>query len=141
MAAVRGASLLALLALLALLPGGRPQTVLTDDEIEEFLEGFLSELEPGPREDEGGLEPPPPEPTLRLRKAQAGGKGARPRVDGEGKCPRRGAPGGVGPWHPAPQVGLAASSGLAAVQPPGVRSGSEKHGTAQMSGDSVPGRG
>ncbi|XP_036183029.1 adipocyte enhancer-binding protein 1 [Myotis myotis] len=83
MAAVRRAPLLALLALLALLPGGRPQTVLTDDEIEEFLEGFLSELEPGPREDEGGLEPPPPEPTLRLRKAQAGGKGARPRVDGE----------------------------------------------------------
>lgn len=122
MAAGRGAPLLALLALLALLPGVRPQTVLTDDEIEEFLEGFLSELEPGPREDEGGLEPPPPEPTLRLRKAQAGGKGARPGVDGEGKCPRGHLPqAGWEPWHPAPQVGLAASPGLAAVQSPGVR--------------------
>uniref|UniRef100_A0A452QJB5 AE binding protein 1 n=1 Tax=Ursus americanus TaxID=9643 RepID=A0A452QJB5_URSAM len=81
MAAVRGAPLLGcLLALLALCPGGRPQTVLTDDEIEEFLEGFLSELEPETREDD--LEaPPPPEPTLRARKAQTGGKpGARPGV-------------------------------------------------------------
>ncbi|XP_034495646.1 adipocyte enhancer-binding protein 1 [Ailuropoda melanoleuca] len=81
MAAVRGAPLLGcLLALLALCPGGRPQTVLTDDEIEEFLEGFLSELEPETREDD--LEAPPPlEPTLRARKAQTGGKpGARPAV-------------------------------------------------------------
>ncbi|XP_053464395.1 adipocyte enhancer-binding protein 1 [Nycticebus coucang] len=74
MAAVCGAPLLGcVLALLVLCPGGRPQTVLTDDEIEEFLEGFLSELEPEPREDD--LEaPPPPEPTLRVRKAQAGDK-------------------------------------------------------------------
>ncbi|XP_045437047.1 adipocyte enhancer-binding protein 1 isoform X2 [Pipistrellus kuhlii] len=83
MAVGRGAPLLALLALLALLPTGRPQTVLTDDEIEEFLEGFLSEPEPG-RQDEGGLEPPPaPEPTLRPRKAQAADKGARLGADGE----------------------------------------------------------
>ncbi|KAF6085292.1 AE binding protein 1 [Phyllostomus discolor] len=84
MAAVRGVPLLGLLlALLALCPGGRPQTVLTDDEIEEFLEGFLSELELEPREDD--LEPPPPpEPTPRDRKAQAGGKpGARLGVAGE----------------------------------------------------------
>ncbi|KAM9216144.1 adipocyte enhancer-binding protein 1 isoform 2-T2 [Dugong dugon] len=84
MAAVRGASLLGcLLALLALCPGGRPQTVLTDDEIEEFLEGFLSELEPEPQEED--LEPPPPpEPTPRVRKAQAGGKkAARPGAKGE----------------------------------------------------------
>lgn len=87
MAAVRGAPLLALLALLALLPAGRPQTVLTDDEMEEFLEGFLSELEPGPREDEGGLESPPREPPLRPGKAQAGDKGARPGADRAGKCP------------------------------------------------------
>ncbi|KAM8770982.1 adipocyte enhancer-binding protein 1 [Rhynchonycteris naso] len=80
MAAVRGAPLLGfLLALLALCPGGRPQTVLTDDEIEEFLEGFLTELEPEPREDD--VEPPPPpEPTLRVRKAQTKGK---PGVAGE----------------------------------------------------------
>ncbi|KAB1276549.1 Adipocyte enhancer-binding protein 1 [Camelus dromedarius] len=79
--AVRGAPLLGcLLALLALCPGGRPQTVMTDDEIEEFLEGFLSELEPQPREDDVEA-PPPPEPTLRVRKAQTGGKpGARPGV-------------------------------------------------------------
>ncbi|KAM5203813.1 adipocyte enhancer-binding protein 1 isoform 2-T2 [Hipposideros larvatus] len=84
MAAVRGVPLLGcLLALLALCPGGRPQTVLTDDEIEEFLEGFLSELEPEPREDDVEALPPP-EPTLRVRKAQAGGKpGARPGVAGE----------------------------------------------------------
>uniref|UniRef100_A0A8D0WNW1 Adipocyte enhancer-binding protein 1 n=1 Tax=Sus scrofa TaxID=9823 RepID=A0A8D0WNW1_PIG len=84
MAAVRGAPLLGcLLALLALCPGGRPQTVLTDDEIEEFLEGFLSELESEPREDDVEA-PPPPEPTLPVRKAQAGGKpGARPGVAGE----------------------------------------------------------
>ncbi|KAM5302752.1 adipocyte enhancer-binding protein 1 [Glossophaga mutica] len=84
MAAVRGVPLLGLLlALLALCPGGRPQTVLTDDEIEEFLEGFLSKLELEPREDD--LEPPPPpEPTLRDRKAQTGGKpGARLGVAGE----------------------------------------------------------
>nr|XP_010967853.1 PREDICTED: adipocyte enhancer-binding protein 1 [Camelus bactrianus] len=53
---------------------------MTDDEIEEFLEGFLSELEPQPREDDVEA-PPPPEPTLRVRKAQTGGKpGARPGV-------------------------------------------------------------
>ncbi|XP_066095791.1 adipocyte enhancer-binding protein 1 [Saccopteryx bilineata] len=80
MASVRGVPLLGfLLVLLALCPGGRPQTVLTDDEIEEFLEGFLSELEPEPREDD--VEPPPPpEPTLRVRKAQTKGK---PGVAGE----------------------------------------------------------
>lgn len=86
MAAVRGVPLLGLLlALLVLCPGGRPQTVLTDDEIEEFLEGFLSKLELEPREDD--LEPPPPpEPTLGDRKAQTGGKpGARLGVAGEGK--------------------------------------------------------
>uniref|UniRef100_A0A2I3SPY6 Adipocyte enhancer-binding protein 1 n=1 Tax=Pan troglodytes TaxID=9598 RepID=A0A2I3SPY6_PANTR len=84
MAAVRGAPLLScLLALLALCPGGRPQTVLTDDEIEEFLEGFLSELEPEPREDDVEA-PPPPEPTPRVRKAQAGGKpGKRPGTAAE----------------------------------------------------------
>uniref|UniRef100_A0A8D1UNH4 Adipocyte enhancer-binding protein 1 n=1 Tax=Sus scrofa TaxID=9823 RepID=A0A8D1UNH4_PIG len=91
MAAVRGAPLLGcLLALLALCPGGRPQTVLTDDEIEEFLEGFLSELESEPREDDVEA-PPPPEPTLPVRKAQAGGKpGARPGVAGEGKAKDKG---------------------------------------------------
>lgn len=97
MAAVRGAPLLGcLLALLALCPGGRPQTVLTDDEIEEFLEGFLSELEPETREDD--LEAPPPlEPTLRARKAQTGGKpGARPAVAKEGKIPRGAVLGGGG---------------------------------------------
>nr|XP_020018615.1 adipocyte enhancer-binding protein 1 [Castor canadensis] len=74
MAAVRTAPLLGcLLALLALCPGGRPQTVLTDDEIEEFLEGFLSELEPEPEEDDVEALPPP-EPTRRARKTQAGSK-------------------------------------------------------------------
>ncbi|KAF5923724.1 hypothetical protein HPG69_019512 [Diceros bicornis minor] len=84
MAAVRGAPLLGcLLALLALCPGGRAQTVLTDDEIEEFLEGFLSELEPEAREDDVEA-PPPPEPTPRVRKAQTGGKPrTRPGVAGE----------------------------------------------------------
>ncbi|XP_076974154.1 adipocyte enhancer-binding protein 1 isoform X2 [Tamandua tetradactyla] len=69
--AMRGTPLLGcLLAVLALWPGGRPQTVLTDDEIEEFLEGFLSELEPERREKD--VEAPPlPTPTLRGRKAQA----------------------------------------------------------------------
>lgn len=97
MAAVRGAPLLGcLLALLALCPGGRAQTVLTDDEIEEFLEGFLSELDPEPREDDVEA-PPPPEPTPRVRKAQTGGKpGARPGAarEGEGKSPGQG-------WPPA----------------------------------------
>ncbi|XP_045350085.1 adipocyte enhancer-binding protein 1 isoform X2 [Leopardus geoffroyi] len=78
MAAVRGAPLLGcLLALLALCPGGRPQTVLTDDEIEEFLEGFLSELEAETREDDMEA-PPPPEPTPRVSKAQSGGKPGEP---------------------------------------------------------------
>lgn len=101
MAAVRGAPLFGfLLALLALCPGGRTQTVLTDDEIEEFLEGFLSELESEPREDD--VEPPPPpEPTLRVRKAQTRGKpGTPPGVAGEGKSPGRGSPGVVGAWGP-----------------------------------------
>ncbi|XP_062035443.1 adipocyte enhancer-binding protein 1 [Lepus europaeus] len=62
-----------LLALLALCPGGRPQTVLTDDEIEEFLEGFLSELGPAPREDDVEA-PAPPLPTQRVRNAQAGAR-------------------------------------------------------------------
>ncbi|XP_007942330.1 adipocyte enhancer-binding protein 1 [Orycteropus afer afer] len=84
MAAVRGASLLGcILALLALCPGGCPQTVLTDDEIEEFLEGFLSELEPETGEED--VEPSPsPEPTPRVGKAQAGGtKSTRPGAAGE----------------------------------------------------------
>ncbi|XP_034364177.1 adipocyte enhancer-binding protein 1 isoform X2 [Arvicanthis niloticus] len=82
MAAVRTASLLCgLLALLALCPEGSPQTVLTDDEIEEFLEGFLSELETQspPREDDVEAQPLP-EPTQRARKSKAGGK---PRADVE----------------------------------------------------------
>lgn len=70
MAGVRAAPLLGgLLVLLALCPGGRPQTVLTDDEIEEFLEGFLSELQP---EREDDVEPP--EPPQRARPAQEGGQ-------------------------------------------------------------------
>ncbi|XP_037348802.1 adipocyte enhancer-binding protein 1 isoform X1 [Talpa occidentalis] len=74
MGTVRGAPVLGcLLALLALFPEGHPQTVLTDDEIEEFLEGFLSELEPEAREDDVEA-PPAPEPTLGNRKAQTGGK-------------------------------------------------------------------
>lgn len=84
MAAVRTASLLCgLLALLALCPEGSPQTVLTDDEIEEFLEGFLSELETQspPREDDVEAQPLP-EPTQRARKSKAGGK---PRADVEGE--------------------------------------------------------
>lgn len=68
-----------LLALLALCPGGRPQSVLTDDEIEEFLEGFLSELGPGQREDHDVDASPPPEPTPRGRKAMPAGTG-----EGEG---------------------------------------------------------
>ncbi|XP_006832316.1 PREDICTED: adipocyte enhancer-binding protein 1 [Chrysochloris asiatica] len=56
-----------LLLLLALCPWGRPQTVLTDDEIEEFLEGFLSEVEPQTGEDDG-------EPTPPVRKIQTEGK-------------------------------------------------------------------
>ena len=76
MAPVRTASLLCgLLALLTLCPEGNPQTVLTDDEIEEFLEGFLSELETQspPREDDVEVQPLP-EPTQRPRKSKAGGK-------------------------------------------------------------------
>ncbi|XP_021488363.1 adipocyte enhancer-binding protein 1 isoform X2 [Meriones unguiculatus] len=82
MVAVRTAPLLCgLLALLALCPGGSPQTVLTDDEIEEFLEGFLSELETQspPREDDVEAQPLP-EPTQNARKSKAGGK---LRADGE----------------------------------------------------------
>ncbi|XP_040820651.1 adipocyte enhancer-binding protein 1 [Ochotona curzoniae] len=75
MAVARTASLLGgLLALLALCPGGCPQTVLTDDEIEEFLEGFLSELGPGPPPEDDVEAPAPPEPTQRGRKAQAGAR-------------------------------------------------------------------
>lgn len=84
MAAVRTASLLCgLLALLALCPEGSPQTVLTDDEIQEFLEGFLSEFETQspPREDDVEAQPLP-EPTQRARKSKAGGK---PRADAEGE--------------------------------------------------------
>lgn len=85
-----GAALLCLfLALLSLCPGARPQTVLTDDEIEEFLEGFLSELESEPREEDAEA-PPPAAPTLPVRKAQTRGK---PGVTGEGKSAGRGAPG------------------------------------------------
>lgn len=83
MAPVRTASLLCgLLALLTLCPEGNPQTVLTDDEIEEFLEGFLSELETQspPREDDVEVQPLP-EPTQRPRKSKAGGK---QRADVEG---------------------------------------------------------
>lgn len=84
MAVVRTASLLCgLLALLALCPVGSPQTVLTDDEIEEFLEGFLSELETQspPREDDVESHPLP-EPTQRARKSKAG---AKVRADAEGE--------------------------------------------------------
>lgn len=106
MAAARGAPLLGcLLALLALCPGGRPQTVLTDDEIEEFLEGFLSELESETREDDLEAPPPPPEPTLRDRKAQTGGKpGARPGGAREGKIPRGLPRGGPPPSDGGPGV-------------------------------------
>lgn len=79
--------LLAPLALLALCPAGRPQTVLTDDDIQEFLEGFLSELPPAPRErDVEAPPPPPPEPAPRAPKAPRGGEaGARPGAAAEGK--------------------------------------------------------
>lgn len=45
-------------------------------------------------------------------------------------------------WGPGTRAsgGAGASPGLAAVPPPGERSGSVRHGTAHMSGDSVPGR-
>ncbi|XP_072259008.1 adipocyte enhancer-binding protein 1 [Pyxicephalus adspersus] len=50
-----GASLLVLSLLLPLLPStGQAQTVLTDDEIEEFLEGFLKELVPEEEEEDKG---------------------------------------------------------------------------------------
>lgn len=122
MAAVRGVPLLGcLLALLALCPGGRPQTVLTDDEIEEFLEGFLSELEPEPREDDVEALPPP-EPTLRVRKAQAGGKpGARPGVAGEGKSAGRG--GQVARGLGAPCAKVRAAGPATAWQRPGCLAG------------------
>lgn len=100
MAVARTASLLGgLLALLALCPGGCPQTVLTDDEIEEFLEGFLSELGPGPPPEDDVEAPAPPEPTQRGRKAQAG---ARPGAAAGGERGRdpRGPPG----WAPAGHV-------------------------------------
>lgn len=140
MAAVRGAPLLGcLLALLALCPGGRPQTVLTDDEIEEFLEGFLSELGPEPREDD--MEAlPPPEPTPRVRKAQAGGKpGARPGAAAEGKSPGQG--GGVGGWHLRWEQGDSAGSGHSPVGPG--RNGwlTNAHASPDAWRDPVPGRG
>ncbi|KAM5172820.1 adipocyte enhancer-binding protein 1 isoform 2-T3 [Mantella aurantiaca] len=50
-----GVSLLFLSLLLPLLPStGRAQTVLTDDEIEDFLEGFLKELVPEEEEEDKG---------------------------------------------------------------------------------------
>ncbi|XP_075063338.1 adipocyte enhancer-binding protein 1 isoform X2 [Mixophyes fleayi] len=50
-----GTSLVVLSLLLPLLPPtGRAQNILTDDEIEEFLEGFLKELVPEEDEDERG---------------------------------------------------------------------------------------
>ncbi|CAI9593680.1 unnamed protein product, partial [Staurois parvus] len=50
-----GASLLFLSLLLPLLPStGRAQIVLTDDEIEDFLEGFLKELVPEEEEEDKG---------------------------------------------------------------------------------------
>uniref|UniRef100_A0A6I8PG84 Adipocyte enhancer-binding protein 1 n=1 Tax=Ornithorhynchus anatinus TaxID=9258 RepID=A0A6I8PG84_ORNAN len=87
-----------LLALLALCPGGRPQTVLTDDEIEEFLQGFLQELEPrkegGPEEEEGekegkGKEPEPPEPPPgpKKGKGKTGGKKKEKAVEGREGTP------------------------------------------------------
>ncbi|KAM3924151.1 adipocyte enhancer-binding protein 1 [Leptodactylus fuscus] len=52
-----GTSLVILSLLLPLLPSsGRAQSVLTDDEIEEFLEGFLKELVPE-EEDDDNAEP------------------------------------------------------------------------------------
>uniref|UniRef100_A0A8C2UZL6 Adipocyte enhancer-binding protein 1 n=1 Tax=Chinchilla lanigera TaxID=34839 RepID=A0A8C2UZL6_CHILA len=82
MARVRAAPLLGgLLVLLALCPGGRPQTVLTDDEIEEFLEGFLSELQPE-RQDYDVEAPAPPQ---RAHPAQEGGQAGTPRPPKKGK--------------------------------------------------------
>ncbi|XP_027707582.1 adipocyte enhancer-binding protein 1 isoform X2 [Vombatus ursinus] len=67
-----------LLGLLTLCPGGKPQTVLTDDEIEEFLQGFLQELDPQRKEEAEGegkeVEQGPPETTLTPKKGKAGGK-------------------------------------------------------------------
>lgn len=49
------ASLLFLSLLLPLLPStGRAQTTLTDDEIEDFLQGFLKELIPEEEEEDKG---------------------------------------------------------------------------------------
>lgn len=137
MAAVRGAPLLGcLLALLALCPGGHPQTVLTDDEIEEFLEGFLSELESEPREDDVE-DLPPPAPTLHVRKAPTEGKpGARPGVAREGKSVSRGGQGVMGGLGAPCTKGENGGPGMV-WQPsrlPGVRNGPVRHGTAQMSG-------
>ncbi|XP_075767180.1 adipocyte enhancer-binding protein 1 isoform X2 [Pelodiscus sinensis] len=68
-----GAGRLPLLCLLVglLSPGpGQPQTVLTDDEIEEFLQGFLREVSPEGEEDAGGRGlQEPPEPQGRLTPA------------------------------------------------------------------------
>ncbi|XP_067401903.1 LOW QUALITY PROTEIN: adipocyte enhancer-binding protein 1 [Emydura macquarii macquarii] len=69
-----GACRLPLLCLLlgVLSPGpGQPQTVLTDDEIEEFLQGFLREVDPEAEEEGGGrgLEEPP-QPQGRLTPAE-----------------------------------------------------------------------
>uniref|UniRef100_A0A8C5MHR4 AE binding protein 1 n=1 Tax=Leptobrachium leishanense TaxID=445787 RepID=A0A8C5MHR4_9ANUR len=47
-------TLLSLLLLASLAPLGRSQTVLSDDEIEEFLQGFLRELVPEEEEDDKG---------------------------------------------------------------------------------------
>ncbi|KAM6178511.1 adipocyte enhancer-binding protein 1 [Rhynchocyon petersi] len=82
MAAVCRAALLGCLVMLLLLcPGGHPQTVLTDDEIEEFLEGFLSELQSVPGQDRQPA--PPSEPNQGARKAQAGDSEAQPKAAGE----------------------------------------------------------
>lgn len=112
-----------LMALLALCPAGRPQTALTDDEIQELLEGFLSELQPASREhDVEAPPPPPPEPTLRARKAPGGGEaGARPGAAAEGK--RRAGRGGLG-------------GGGAAL--PGVRTGPAGHGRPRRPARAAP---
>lgn len=86
----RGVSLLGgLLALLALCPGGRPQSVLTDDEIEEFLEGFLSELGPGQREDHDVDASPAPEPTPRVLPEKSKDKGKKGKKDKGPKTPKQ----------------------------------------------------
>ncbi|XP_074837872.1 adipocyte enhancer-binding protein 1 isoform X2 [Carettochelys insculpta] len=73
-------------ALLGLLVGllsyspGQPQTVLTDDEIEAFLRGFLREVSPEGEEEAGEREPP--EPQGRLQPAGQD-RGAAPPAEAE----------------------------------------------------------